>query len=380
MNAVSRRGFLGAAAGAAVPAGGPDTSGGSRKEKGKGMTAYRALCMQVRCIAVNRAKDRTEARALMMRSLERLREQTAAGAAWVGREDCRLVVFPEYFLTGFPIGDAIPAWAHKAALEMNGPEYEALGRIAEENRAYVAGNAYEQDPKFPSLFFQTCFVVEPAGKVVYRYRRLNSMSSPTPHDVWDRYLDAYGIEGVFPVAKTEIGHLAAIASEEILFPEVARCLAMRGAEVFFHPTSQANEVASAVKEVCTVARAVENCAYVVSANSGGIEGSPFPVASTDGGSKVVDYRGTVLAQTGFGESMAAYADVDLGALRRFRQRPGMENLLARQRFEAYASSYAQHAFYPPNTMAAGAPERKHFVETQKAVIAKLQAAGVIPKE
>ncbi len=344
------------------------------------MTSYRALAMQVRCHAVNAARDRAEARAIMKRSLERLREQAGAGIAWVGREDCKLVVFPEYFLTGFPIGDPIPAWADKAALEMNGPEYEALGKIAAEHKAYLAGNAYEVDPKFPGLFFQTCFVVDPSGAVVLRYRRLNSMSSPTPHDVWDRYLEVYGLEGVFPVAKTPLGNLAAIASEEILFPEVARCMAMRGAEVFFHPTSQANETARGVKEVCTVARAVENCAYVVSANSGGIEGSPFPVSSTDGGSKIVDYQGNVLAKTGWGESTAAYAEIDLAALRRFRRRPGMENLLARQRFEAYAESYAKQRFYPPNTMLGGVPERKHFLETQRQTIAKLVAAGIIEKE
>ena len=50
------------------------------------------------------------------------------------------------------------------------------------------------------------------------------MYAPTPHDVFSRYLDIYGLEGVFPVARTEIGNLAAIASEEILYPEIARSL------------------------------------------------------------------------------------------------------------------------------------------------------------
>jgi predicted amidohydrolase len=341
------------------------------------MTAYRAVAMQVRTQAVNAAADRAQARDIMTASLERLRAQVAAAAGWVGRDDCKLIVLPEYVLTGFPMGESVPAWADKAALEADGPEYEALGRIAEETKAYLAGNAYELDRHFPGLFFQTCFVVDPAGAVVLRYRRLNSMSSPTPHDVWDRYLEIYGLEGVFPVARTPIGNLAAIASEEILYPEVARCLAMRGAEVFVHPTSQANETARAVKEVCTVARAVENAAYVVSANSGGIDGIPFPAASTDGGSKIVDFHGNVLAKTGWGESSAAYAEIDLGAQRRFRKRPGMENLLARQRFEAYADSYARHHHYPPNTMLAGPPERAHFLATQRATIERLVERGVL---
>jgi predicted amidohydrolase len=233
------------------------------------------------------------------------------------------------------------------------------------------------DPKFPGLYFQTCFLIEPSGNVVLRYRRLNSMFAPTPHDVWDKYLDVYGLEGVFPVARTPIGRIAAIASEEILYPEIARCHAMRGAEVFFHPSSQTNETARAVKEVCTVARAVENSAYVISCNSGGYAGTPVPEGSTDGGSKIVDYQGVVLVKSGHGETWTAFAEIDLDALRRFRRRPGMENLLARQRFEAYAGSYAAHHHYPPNNMSGIQPERAHFLKTQRETIEKLNKAGII---
>lgn len=340
-------------------------------------TAFRALCMQVKCYAVNSAGDAAAARAMMQQGIVRLRQQIRAGVLWVGAEDCQLVVLPEYFLTGFPMGESVAAWAEKAAFAMHGAEYEALGQLAQENKIYLAGNAYEVDPYFPELFFQTCFLLEPSGNVVLRYRRLNSTYSPTPHDVWDKYLDVYGLEGVFPVARTELGNIAAIASEEILYPEVARCHAMRGAEIFFHPTSQANERAKAVKEVCTLARAVENVAYVISANSGGIEGTAIPVASVDGGSKIVDYRGVVQAETGYGESIAAYSELDVAALRRYRQRPGMENLLARQRFEAYAASYSEHHFYPANNLDGATPERAHFVNTQRATIARLLASGVL---
>ena len=210
-----------------------------------------------------------------------------------------------------------------------------------------------------------------------RYRRLNSMFAPTPHDVWDDYIKAYGYEALFPVLKTEIGNLACIASEEILYPELARCLAMRGAEVFLHHTSEVGSPLLTPKNVAKLARSIENMAYVVSANSAGIANTAIPMASTDGASKVIDYRGIVLAEAGFGESMVANADIDLAALRAFRERPAMGNLLARQRFELYAESYAKHSFYPPNNFAGITPERSHFVKTQMDVIEKLKKEGVI---
>ena len=340
------------------------------------MDSFRALALQVTCHAVNQAGDCQEARELMQTSINRLGQQIAASIAFIG-VDCRLIVLPEYLFTGFPMGDSLAGWAEKACWEMNGAEYEALGKIAQKHQIFLAGNAYELDPNFPKLYFQTSFIIDPSGSVILRYRRLNSLFAPTPHDVWDKYLDCYGLEGVFPVAKTAIGNLAAVASEEILYPEVARCMAMRGAEIFVHSSSEVYSTTLTPKDAAKISRAVENMAYVVSANTAGVANIPIPIASADGGSKIIDYRGIIIAQTGAGESMAAFAEIDLATLRRDRRRPGLNNLLSRQRFELYAQSYSQSHFYPANTMLEGEVERKHFIQTQQKTIARLAKLGII---
>jgi len=338
--------------------------------------SFRALALQVTCHAVNQASDRQETGLMIQKAITRLAQQIAASIAFIG-SDCRLIVLPEYFLTGFPMGEALAVWAEKACIEMHGAEYEALGKIAQKHKIFLAGNAYELDPNFPGLYFQTCFVIDPAGAIVLRYRRLNSLFAPTPGDVWDKYLECYGLEGVFPVAKTAIGNLAALASEEILYPEVARCLAMRGAEIFLHSTSEVYNSNLTPKDAAKISRAVENMAYVVSSNTAGLANSPIPIGSVDGGSKIIDYRGIVLAQTGAGESMAAFAEIDLAALRRDRRRPGLNNILSRQRFELYAQSYSQSKFYPANTMLDQEVQRQHFIQTQQKTIERLSQLGVI---
>jgi predicted amidohydrolase len=341
--------------------------------------AYRAIALQLVCHTVNACSDRESARARMAASLERIARQVAAAKGFLGR-DVRLIVLPEYFLTGYPLGETIPQWADKAALEPGGPEYERLGRIAADNGVFLSGNAYERDAHFPGLYFQTSFVVDPAGEVVLRYRRLVSMFAPTPHDVWDRYLEIYGLDGVFPVASTAIGRLACIASEEILYPEIARALALRGAEVLLHSSSEVGSPALTPKDVAKRARAAENLAWLVSANSGGLRDSDIPGASSDGMSKIVDYLGDVRVEAGFGESAVACCEIDLAALRRYRQRPGMGNLLSRQRLELFSAAYAG-SIYPANTMLTAdgltIPERGHFLDTQRRVIDRLAVSGII---
>jgi predicted amidohydrolase len=334
--------------------------------------------LQLRCRAVNRL-GRDEARAAMRATIARVDAQIGAAKGFVG-SDVRLVVLPEYFLTGFPMGDTLPAWRDKAAIAPDGPEHAALAAIAQKHGVFLAGNAYETDAAFPDLYFQSCLVWSPSGELVLRYRRLLSMFAPSPWDVWDAFLDRYGIEAAFPVATTAIGRLAAIASEEILYPEIARAHAVRGAEVLLHSTSEVAGAELTQKDICKRARALENLCYLVSANSGGIEGIDIPENSTDGLSKIVDYTGRVLVEALPGESMVATAEIDLAALRRNRARPGMGTLLARQALGLFADTYARE-IHPPNTMWRDGkvvlPERAYFAERQRAVLASLAVRGLL---
>ncbi len=342
---------------------------------------YLALALQTRCDAIN-SLDNTSARQAMLATINRIHQQIAACRAFIGT-DAQLFVLPEYFLTGFPMGDTIEGWAEKAGISAAGPEYDALGKVSQDNAVFLAGNAYELDSHFPGLYFQTSFIIDPSGNVILRYRRLISMFAPTPHDVWDQYLDIYGIDSVFPVADTAIGKLAACASEEILYPEITRAHALRGAEVILHSTSEIGSTELTPKDIAKRARAIENLVYVVSANSAGIAGTAIPSASTDGMSKVLDYKGRILASAGFGETMVANAEIDLNALRGYRRRPGMANMLARQRLELFSQSYSGHSIYPANSLLdeTGAkhiiPQRGHFVDTQRKVIETLHKKHVI---
>ena len=263
---------------------------------------------------------------------------------------------------------------------MDGAEYEQLGRIAQDNGVYLCSNAYERDPHFPELYFQSSVVLDDSGNQILRYRRLISLYAPSPHDVWDKYLDVYGIDGVFPVARTPIGKLACVASEEILYPEIARALGLRGAEVFLHSTSEVGSPALTPKDIAKRARAIENIAYVVSANTAGISGVDIPLGSADGMSKIVDDQGRVLAVAGMGESMAANTEIDIAGLRRRRVRPGMGNFHSRLPQAAINAGLASTAL-KPNALLDGntvkIPQRADFAARQQATIEALKAAGVL---
>jgi predicted amidohydrolase len=345
---------------------------------------YAAVAMQLAARSVERLKTRAEVTAQVKDHVAAITPQIRAATIFIqqyGGAPVKLAVLPEYLFTSYPGRIGISEFADLAAFDIDGPEYEAIAGMAQQLGMFIAGNAYERDRNFPGIYFQASFVIAPSGDTVLRYRRLNSMFAPTPHDVWSKYLDIYGLDGVFPVARTEIGNLAAIASEEILYPEIARAHALRGAEVFVHSSSEIGSPMATPKAIAKRARAMENLAYVVSANTAGIAGTTLPLASADGNSLVADWKGNVLSEANSGETFTAFADIDLHALRTARRKPGMTNFLSRQRTALFAAAYAGETHQRADGLIQDkdviVPDRDYFRRASEDVITRLAKDGLI---
>lgn len=345
---------------------------------------YSALALQMDCSAVNRCRDRSAVEASMADTIAKVGRQISGSKGFINTfsgDELKLVVLPEYFMTSFPMGENIEDWREKACIEMEGPQYAMLGEIAAKQGVFISGNAYELDPFFPEIYFQTSFIIDDSGQVALRYRRLISMFAPTPHDVMTKYLEVYGPDALFPVLDSPLGRLACVASEEILYPEITRAHALKGAEVILHSSSEVGSPRPTPKNIAKCARAYENMCYVVSANTSAIVDSPVPANSTQGHSQIVDYKGHILAEAYAGESMVANAQIDLRALRTARTKPAMTNLLARQRLGLFAEIYARDDYYPLdnllNDSSVVQPTRAHFMTQQQAVIDGLISAGVL---
>ncbi|MBK6599654.1 MAG: nitrilase [Proteobacteria bacterium] len=340
---------------------------------------YSALALQVDCECVHMDSDSTGSRPRMMAAIARIDEAIRGAKRWIGA-GLKLVVLPEYVLTGPPWGESIPEWLEKGTIAPDGAEVEALAAVADRHGIYLGVNAYETDRHFPGLYFQGSFILDPAGKRILSYRRLISMFAPTPHDVWDRYLDVYGLDGVFPVVDTPIGKLAAIASEEILYPEVARCHAIRGANVFLHSSSEVGAATLTPKQIARRARALENLAFVVSANTARLVGMEIPLDSANGGSDIIDYYGRQLIAASVGASSSATASIDMAGLRAYRASSGMGNLLSRQALGLFAETYAKADIRRQNGLWKNGkvvvPERSYFAEAQADVLQRMTERGL----
>lgn len=339
------------------------------------VSPWRATCVQMRSDLAIRGADRTAAWSIIRANLAR-----AIGlieAACDGPEPPALVVLPEFAFQGPPHGLPHAAWIERACCTVPGPITEPLQALARRRGIHIAAHQFEIDPEWPGRYFNTSFLVSPAGTVILRYRRINCAAFPSPHDFMDAWVARYRPDEIFPVVTTPLGRLCMIACGEINVPEVARVMMMQGAEVILHPTNSPRRPA---QEAAKIVRAAENMMYVVSANVA--EGIGFSLdGSVKGGrSHILDHLGRTLAyRDDADENTAVSALVDIEALRADRRRDtGTANPLIRARWEMYRPFFANASFYPPNSfLDAPMPAAAAAQPFVAASLAAMTKAGVL---
>jgi predicted amidohydrolase len=306
---------------------------------------WRATCIQMKSSLATKATDRAAAWSIISENIDRA--SALIEAACAQGDAPKVVVLPEFGLQGPPHGGTVREWIEKACYPIPGPITAPLAKVAVRHRLYIGGNQFEIDENWPGRFFNCCFLIDPKGEIILRFRRINTASWPSPHDCMDSYFARYGIEGTFPVVDTELGRVAMLACGEIAVPEVARVFMMRGAEVILHPT---NEQESPAQEAAKIARAAENMMYLVSANVAGGIGFSADGSVLGGRSQIVDYRGKRLAFDATSEQgTRVSAMIDVEALRRARRETGMANTLLRGRWEMYRPFFERMSAYPANS-------------------------------
>ncbi|MGZ4507228.1 MAG: nitrilase-related carbon-nitrogen hydrolase [Blastococcus sp.] len=307
-------------------------------------------------------------RADIGRNLEHI-AQLFKAASWLSSLDLpvRLVAIPEGGLQAF--NDEVldldhRTFARECAIDIPGPETEFLGELARTYDTFVMAQAKARHDAFPDRFFNVGFALDRQGELVLTHYKLTTLypveHSMTPHDVWDRWVELYGLtlDAFFPVADTEIGRLGVLMANEGSYPENARGLAMNGAEVVYRASYPHPHTGNEFFEIQSRARALDNNFYVVAPNLATYYLHPEsadPIDTFGGRSMVIDYRGRIVGQHLYGAGSSYVAGtIDIGALRHFRTHAQWDNWVKDLRTEIYQLVY-RDSVYPPNLYADRAP-------------------------
>lgn len=224
-------------------------------------------------------------------------EKTVAKAAKLSAE---LVIFPELSVTGYTVRDQL----YELAEPVPGPSTQVMANVAKKTRTHIIFGLPELSEKTQATLYNASVLVGPKG-FIGKYRK---MYLPT-HSVFEekRYFRP-GYEAA--TFTTELGKIGLIICYDLFFPEVTRLTRLQGAQLIVC-ISASPAVRRAFFETLTVARAIENTAFLAYVNLVGIEdGLQFW-----GGSRLVGPQGKIIAKAEYDKEDLIIADVDYVDLR-----------------------------------------------------------------
>jgi len=220
--------------------------------------------------------------------------------AKANKQAAELVIFPELSLTGYVVRDQL----YELAETIPGPSTKTMENIARKAKAYIVFGMPELSERTQATIYNTAVLVGPEG-FIGKYRK---MYLPT-HSVFEekRYFRPGFKTAAFD---TELGKIGLIICYDIFFPEVSRLTRLAGAQLIVC-ISASPGVRRMFFETLTMARAIENTAFLAFVNLVGIEdGLPFW-----GGSRLVGPNGRVLVQAKYDEEDLVMGDVEYADIR-----------------------------------------------------------------
>lgn len=249
------------------------------------------------------------------------------------RQGASLIVLPECMDTGY-LFDSAEHCRELAEPIPGGPFVSAMSELCRKHSVYIASGITELGSDGKKIF-NTGLLLDRKGEVAVHYHK---QFLATHDQNWFEF----GERGC-PVADTDLGRIGLLICFDGRIPEIARSLALQGAEVI---VDMANFFAMDQAEMWGPARAYENGIWLVAATKAGYERSIY----YPGGSMIVDPQGRVVTQIPYNTHGVAVAEVDPAAARN-KSIYRANDKFADRRPEAYAVLAKPYAETPVSSVA-----------------------------
>lgn len=252
------------------------------------------------------------------------RNRLAEKVRRLAKEGARLVVLQElhdslYFCQDENVDSC------DLAIDIPGPVTDFYSELARSESVVLVTSLFER--RAPGLYHNTAVVFESDGTIAGRYRKMHIPDDPA---YYEKFYFTPGDLGFTPI-DTSVGRLGVLVCWDQWYPEAARLMALRGAEMLIYPTAigradadDADEQERQRQAWITIQRghAVANGLPVITVNRVGFEPDPSgvtPGIDFWGSSFVAGPQGEFLHQSPIDSEEEAIIEIDLDRCEQVRR-------------------------------------------------------------
>ena len=189
-------------------------------------------------------------------------------------------------------------------------------KVAKENGVVLVTSLFEK--RTAGLYHNTAVVFEKDGTIAGKYRKMHIPDDP---GFYEKFYFTPGDLGFEPI-QTSIGKLGVLICWDQWYPEAARIMTLKGAEVLIYPTAigwfDEDSEAEKTRQLdswITIQRshAIANAIPVISCNRVGFEADSSSIMKGTrfwGNSFICGAQGEILVHTNHQEETTLYADIE----------------------------------------------------------------------
>lgn len=243
--------------------------------------------------------------AMVDKHVEMVRKAAAEGA--------QIVCLQEIFFGPYFCAEQTTRWYEMTERVPDGPTVRRMMGLAKELGVAMVVPVYEVEEE--GIFYNTAAVIGRDGEFLGKYRKTH-----IPHvapGFWEKYYFRPGNLG-FPVFDLGFCKIGVYICYDRHFPEGARALGLRGAEIVFNPSATVAGLSEYLWKLEQPAHAVANGYFVGAINRVGTE-APWNIGDFFGQSYFCNPRGKILAEASRDRDEIVTADLDLDMIAEVRR-------------------------------------------------------------
>ena len=226
-------------------------------------------------------------------------------------DGAQITCLQEIFHGPYFCAEQDPKWYATAEPE-DGPIVTRMRELARQHQMALVVPWFEEAQT--GVYYNSAAVIEKDGSLLGKYRKTH-IPQVAPC-FYEKYYFKPGNLG-YPVFQTSVGRIGLIICYDRHFPEVARQVGLKGAELVFNPSATVESLSKYLWELEQPAHAVANGYWIAAINRVGVE-APVNPNKFYGSSYFCDPRGQIVAKASDSEDEVLVADLDLDKIREVR--------------------------------------------------------------